>query len=51
MDKKFDTIKMVRKIREKLSRKTKNMSPQELMQFYKDAAQRAQSNKRHFAKN
>lgn len=42
MKKRFDTIKMVRDIREKLSRKTNKMSPEELMVFYREASQRVQ---------
>ena len=50
MIKKFDTIKMVRRIREDLSYKTQKMSSKELIMFYKNAARRIQI-QRQFSKN
>jgi len=40
MNKTFDAIKMVRDIRDKMFKKTKHMSSQELIQYYREAAKR-----------
>ncbi|MDO8675271.1 MAG: hypothetical protein Q7K71_04040 [Candidatus Omnitrophota bacterium] len=45
MKKRFDAVKMARDIRDKLQRKTKNMSRKELTEFYRQAAVRV--NQRH----
>ena len=50
MKKKFDAVKMVREIRDKLSRKTKNMSRKELIEFYHQAAVRVHAGARNGSK-
>lgn len=40
MKKSIDAVKMVRGIRDKLYQKTKHMTSQELIQFYREAARK-----------
>lgn len=40
MKKTFDAVKMVRDIRDKMYQKTKRMSSQELIQYYRESAKR-----------
>ena len=44
MKKKIDAVKLTREIRDNLYEKTKRMSRQELMEFYRGAAKRTHSN-------
>jgi len=46
MKKTFDAVKMVRDIRDKMYQKTKNMSSQELIQYYREAARRVQAERK-----
>lgn len=46
MKKAFDAVKMVRDIRDKMFQKTKHMSPQELIQYYRDAARRVRGQRK-----
>ena len=47
MEKKtFDAVKMVRDIRDKMFQKTKRMSSQELIQYYREAAKRVHAQRK-----
>ena len=46
MEKEFDAVQMVRKIRDKLYLKTKRMSSKELIEFYHKAADKINSQRR-----
>ena len=47
MKKTIDAVKTVRNIRDRLYRKTKNMSRQELIHFYRTEAERTHANLKH----
>ena len=47
MNKTFDAVKLVRDIRDKMFQKTKHMSSQELIQYYREAAKRVHGQRKN----